>query len=95
MDRQTFLVAAIIVASTIVLVVKTIAGAFSKRNDAGALGQIKDKTDLHSAMLEEAQATLVAQSAQIAELQERLDFTERMLAQTRSRESLGPGDRNV
>jgi hypothetical protein len=41
--------------------------------------------------LEEAESSLAHQSTQIAELQERLDFTERLLAQGRDRSAVGPG----
>ena len=50
---------------------------------------VQDQLEQQVAALEDAQATLADQSAQLAELQERLDFTERILAQSRERSSLG------
>jgi len=46
-----------------------------------------------AAVLEDAQASLAEQSAQLVELHERLDFTERLLTQARDRSALGPGER--
>jgi hypothetical protein len=43
--------------------------------------------------LERQAAALADQSTQLAELQERVDFAERMLAQTRDRSSLGPREK--
>ena len=49
---------------------------------------------LHAAALDDAENSLAHQSGQIAELQERLDFTERLLAQGRDRTALGPGEKS-
>jgi hypothetical protein len=48
-----------------------------------------DRLEQQAAALEDAQAALADQSAQLAELQERVDFAERMLAQARDRTPLG------
>ena len=65
---------------------------------AQRLGQIDRKTapdrlqsqlDEQAAALEEAQATLALQAKQLADLEERLDFAERMLAQARDKQKLG------
>jgi hypothetical protein len=53
---------------------------------------MKDQLDQQAAALEDAQNTLASQSAQIAELHERLDFAERVLAQARDRQALSPRD---
>jgi len=50
---------------------------------------LQGQLDAQASALEEAQATLARQAAQLAELEERLDFTERMLAQARDRQQLG------
>jgi hypothetical protein len=42
----------------------------------------------HAAALEDVQNSLASQSSQLAELQERLDFAERLLAQSRDRAAL-------
>jgi len=56
-------------------------------NDVAGLQQ---QLDDQAAALEDAQAKLALQSTQLAELQERVDFAERMLAQARDRTKLGP-----
>ena len=68
------------------LVAGAIAGAIrgrgSSRSEAVHLSdQLKD----HAAALDDVQHSLANQSAQLLELQERLDFTERLLAQDRDR----------
>jgi hypothetical protein len=45
-----------------------------------------------AAALEDAQTALDNQSAHLAELQERLDFAERLLVQARDRPALGAGE---
>ena len=69
-----------IVAITITRVVKAIA-ATRQGPGAAALEQL-------AAALEDAQRIQSDQAAQIAELQERVDFAERLLAQTRDRAAL-------
>jgi hypothetical protein len=46
----------------------------------------------YATAIDDAQASLAQQSTQLAELQERLDFTERVLAQARDRRALEAGD---
>ena len=78
-----YIVAVIIVAIvglTITQVVKAIA-ATRQRHGAPALEQL-------AAALEDSQRVQSDQAAQIAELQERVDFAERLLAQTRDRAAL-------
>lgn len=59
------------------------------------LAKLKQDSEQHAAALEDAQSTLASQAAQIAELQERVDFAERMLAQARDRAALGGGQKRV
>ena len=92
MSGPVFLLAAAIACSTILMIVKTIAAATTGRRSSSDLGQIREQFEHHAAILDETQATLATQSAQLAELQERLDFTERLLAQTRDRTALAPGE---
>jgi len=47
----------------------------------------------YATALEDAQTSLANQSTQLAELQERIDFAERLLAQARDRSALGPGEK--
>jgi hypothetical protein len=57
------------------------------------IAQLKEHLEQHAAGLEEAQSALASQAAQIAELQERVDFAERLLAQARDRAVLGTGQK--
>lgn len=96
MREPIFILALTIAATTILLIVRTIAGAFNKSGASGAeMAEIKRRLDQHAADLEDAQSTLTNQTTEIAELQERLDFAERLLAQARDRAALGPGEKRV
>ena len=88
MREPVFLLALGIVASTIVLITKVIAGAIAGRGARADLTQVKER-------LEEAETSLANQSVQLAELQERLDFAERLLAQARDRSALKPGEQRT
>lgn len=93
MTGPVFVVAVAIAGATLIMIVKTIAGAFAHRGvSPSELAQIRDQFDHQAALLDETQAALAAQSAQLAELQERLDFAERLLTQVRNRPALGPGE---
>lgn len=56
----------------------------------GAAGSVQQQLDDQAAALEDAKRTLANQANQLNELQERVDFAERMLAQVRDRQKLGP-----
>ena len=93
MGEPVFLLALAIVATAAVLVARTIAGAVTgRRSPQSDLAQVVEQLEEHTAALEDAQNSLANHSAQIAELQERLDFAERVLAQGRDRSALKPGD---
>jgi hypothetical protein len=92
MRETVFLFALGIMATTVVMVARTIAAAISRRGSPGELGQLREQVEQHAAALEDAEATLAQQASQLAELQERLDFTERLLAQGKDRSALGPGE---
>ena len=77
-----------IVAGTVTEIVKAIA---RRGPGAAELADLKLQLEQYAAALEEAQTTLSDQAAQMAELQERVDFAERLLAQARDRTALGPG----
>jgi predicted nucleic acid-binding Zn-ribbon protein len=49
------------------------------------VSRLSDELKDHAAALEDVQHSLAIQSSQMAELQERLDFAERLLAQGRDR----------
>lgn len=69
-----------------------IAKAIARRGaSASELSQLKRQLQQYTAALEEAQATLASQATQLAELQERIDFAERLLTQARDRPVLGGG----
>jgi len=94
MTEAVFLVGLAIVATTAVMVAKAIAGAIAGRGASRSdLAQIRERLEQHTAALEEAQTSLADQSTELAELQERLDFAERLLAQARDRSALGPGEK--
>ena len=93
MGEPVFLLALAIAATTAVLVARAIAGAISGRGAwRSELAQLREQLEQHAAALEDAETSLANQSTQLAELQERLDFTERLLAQGRDRTALGPGE---
>jgi len=50
---------------------------------------LQSQLDAQAAALEEAQAMLALQAKQLTELEERVDFAERMLAQARDKQKLG------
>lgn len=82
MTSPVFLIAAALACATVLGVVKTIAGAFAAaRGTASEIAELRGECEQYAAVLEDTQATLALQSQHIAELQERLDFTERLLAQ--------------
>lgn len=94
MSEPVFILALTIAATTLVLVAKAIAGAIAGRGASRSeLVQIKQRLEQDAAALEDAQTTLANQSTQVAELQERLDFAERLLAQARDRSGLRAGEK--
>ena len=94
MSEPVFILALAIAATTLVLVAKAIAGAIAGRGASRSeLAEIKQRFEEHAAALEDAQTTLTTQSTQLVELQERLDFAERLLAQARDRSALGGGEK--
>lgn len=93
MTEPVFLVGLLIAGGTLVMTVKMIAVAITgRRPSSPELAQLRDELDQQAAALEDAQQVLASQNTQLAEIQERLDFAERMLAQTRDRPALRPGD---
>lgn len=74
-------------AGHVVLAVLLVSWARRSRRAMGGhtAGEVRQQMDEHAAALENAQATLDDQARQLAELQERVDFAERMLIQARER----------
>jgi chromosome segregation ATPase len=93
MRESVFLLALAIAASTVVLVARTIARAIGGRGSSQSeLAHLSEQLEQHAAVLEDAQNSLANQAAQLAELEERLDFAEQLLARGRDRTALGPGE---
>jgi hypothetical protein len=89
MSEAVFLTALAIAGTTLVLVAGAIAGAIRGRGSSrSAVSQLSDQLKDHAAALEDVQNSLAVQSSQMAELQERVDFAERLLAQGRDRTAL-------
>lgn len=82
----------IILVGMVLGVVSEVAKAITRRGGSSAdLAQLRHQVDQLTVALEEAQTAFSDQSAEVAELQERLDFAERMLTQARDRVALGTG----
>ena len=89
MSEPVFLIALAIVGTTLVLVAGAIAGAIRGRGSSRSeLSRLSDQLREHAAALEDVQQSLASQSSQLADLHERLDFAERVLAQGRDRTAL-------
>jgi uncharacterized protein YycO len=89
MSEPVFLVALAMAGTTLVLVAGAIAGAIRGRGSSRSeLSQLSDQLKDHAAALADVQDSLASQSSQMAELHERLDFAERLLAQGRDRTAL-------
>jgi septal ring factor EnvC (AmiA/AmiB activator) len=93
MSEPVFLIALAIAGTTVVLAVGAIAGAIRGRGSSRSdLAQLNDQLKDQAAALEDVQQSLANQSSHLEELQERLDFAERLLAQGRDRTALRPGE---
>jgi chromosome segregation ATPase len=92
MSEPVFLTALAIVGTTLVLVAGAISGALRGRGSSRSeVARLSERLEQHAVALEDVQNGLATQSTQLAELQERLDFAERLLAQGRDRTALKPG----
>jgi uncharacterized protein YycO len=89
MSEPVFLTALAIAGTTLVLVAGAIAGALRGRGSSRSeLSQLRDQLKDQAAALEDVQNSVASQSSELAELHERLDFAERLLAQGRDRTAL-------
>ena len=89
MSESVFLTALVIAGTTLVLVAGAIAGAVRGRGSSRSeLSQLSEQVKEQAAALEDVQNSIANQSSQLAELHERLDFAERVLAQGRDRTAL-------
>ncbi len=94
MRESVFLIALTIAASTVIFVARAIARALGGRGPSRSeVAHLSEQLEQHAAALEDAQNSLANQATQLAELQERLDFAERLLAQGRDRTALRPGEK--
>jgi hypothetical protein len=94
MTGPVFLIGLAIGAVTLVMVARAVAAAIGGRAASRSeIAELQEQLDQHAAALEEIESSLASQSPQFAELQERLDFAERLLAQRRDPAALGPGER--
>ncbi len=66
-------------------IAKAIAGRGASTRE---LAELKLQLEQYATALQEAQSTLSDQATELAELQERVDFAERLLAQARDRKAL-------
>jgi len=88
MREPTFLLALAIAGVTLIVMVRTIASAFNRgRASNSELADIKEQLD-------EVQQASADQAAQLADVQNRLDFAERLLARARDRSALEAGDKD-
>lgn len=74
--------------SALTKITQAIAG---RRASTVELAQMTKQLEEYSAAFEDAQAAFAAQATQLAEMQERLEFAERLLLQARERGALGGG----
>lgn len=82
----------IILAGIAVAGISELARASAARGgSAKELAELKLQLEQQSAALQEGQNALADQATELAELQERVDFAERLLAQSRDRSALGAG----
>jgi uncharacterized protein YycO len=94
MTEPVFLVALAMLGTTAVLVARVIAGAWGGRGASRSdIAQLREQVEQQAAALDDTQSNLATQSRQLSELHERVDFAERLLAQSRDRSALGPGDK--
>lgn len=79
----------IILAGLAVGAISEIAKAIAGRGASSKeLVELKLQLEQYAAALQDAQSALSEQATQLAELQERVDFAERLLAQARDRKAL-------
>ena len=84
MSEPVFLTALAIAGTTVVLVAGAIAGAIRGRGSSRSeVSRLSEQVEQQAAALADVQNSLASQSTQLAEMQERLDFAERLLTQGR------------
>ena len=93
MREPIFLLALGMLFTTVIVVARSISAAVAGRGASPSeIADLREQLHQQTVALEDANSTLTSHTAQLAELQERVDFAERVLAQARERKALGPGD---
>ena len=82
---------ATVAGETVIRVAKARAGGATRLQ--AHLDQLQQQFDDQASALAEVQSHFAGQEAQCRELQDRLDFAERVLTQVQDRSALGPGAR--
>jgi predicted Zn-dependent peptidase len=86
----------VILAGILAGTVAEIAKAIARRGVSPLeIANLKQQLEQQAAALEDVESTMADQTAQLAELHERVDFAERLLAQARDRPALGAGDKRA
>ena len=80
---------ATVAGETVIRVARTRAGGATRLQ--AHLDQLQQQCDDQASALAEVQSHSAGQEAQFRELQDRLDFAERLLTQAQDRSALGPG----
>ena len=80
---------ATVAGETVIRVAKTRAGGATRLQ--AHLDQLQQQCDDQASALAEVQSHSAGQDAQFRELQDRVDFAERLLTQAQDRSALGPG----
>ena len=80
---------ATVAGETVIRVAKTRAGGATRLQ--AHLDQLQQQCDDQGSALAEVQSQSAGQEAQFRELQDRVDFAERLLTQAQDRSALGPG----
>jgi chromosome segregation ATPase len=84
----------VVLAGILAGTIAEIAKAIARRGVSSIeLANLKQQIEQHTAALEDVESTVADQAAQLAELHERVDFAERLLAQARDRPALGAGQK--
>lgn len=78
-----------VVGETVIRVARARAGGAPRLQ--ADLDQLQQRLDDQASALAEVQSHVVGQEAQFRELQDRVDFAERVLTQAQERSALGPG----
>jgi uncharacterized coiled-coil protein SlyX len=85
----TIIGVATVVGETVIRVARARAGGATRLQ--AHIDQLQQQFDDQASALAEVQSHVAGQQAHVRELQDRVDFTERLLTQTQDRSALSPG----